>query len=50
MRLRKAGISAIQIVVLAAVCFFYSLPVQAAEASWRDLQSGWQFRMTGGSR
>ena len=49
MRPRQAGISAIQILLLAAVCFFYSLPVRAAEPSSRDLHSGWQFRMTGGA-
>src|SRR5260370_1374947 len=49
MRLREAGIGAIQIVVLAAVCFFYSPPVRAAEPSWRDLHSGCQFPMPGGA-
>jgi len=49
MRLRKAGTSAIQVLVLAAVGFFCSLPVRAAEPSSRDLHSGWQFRMTGGA-
>src|SRR4029077_6747459 len=49
MRLRQAGISAIQLLLLAAVCFFYPLPVRAAEPSSRDLHSGWQFRMAGGA-
>ena len=49
MRPRQAGISAIQVLVLAAVGFFYSSPVRAAEPSSRDLHSGWQFRMTGGA-
>src|SRR3979411_2842823 len=49
MRLGEAGIRAIQLVLLAAVCLFYSLPVRAAEPSSRDLHSGWQFRMTGGA-
>src|SRR4029077_19797682 len=49
MRLRQAGISAIQLLFLAAVCFFFSAPVRAAEPSSRDLHSGWRFRMSGGA-
>src|ERR1700730_9111784 len=47
MRLDKATVSAIQLMILSTICFFHSLPVRAAEPSSRNIDSGWQFRITG---
>src|SRR5258708_18783616 len=49
MQQSKVCISLIRVFALAAISFFVTSPLRAAEPTSRNLDSGWQFRIVGKS-